>query len=197
MLTITGEIMKEGAYFSAMLEQMGVYAQGKTRAAARQALASTLLAHASDVGLADGLSIEVTDDGEATLYVTSPNTPRLIALLLRRQRDMRGMSLADATAAVGAKSRNGIAQYEQGRIDLSVSKFGELLGAVGPELVLAVIPRTARVIPRWDEEADDAEEIKRLLANPSRANVQALRTKHAKKRKTRAAGLPLASGSVR
>ena len=188
MLTITGEILKEGAYYSAMLEQLGAYAQGKTRAVARQALASTILAHASDVGLADGFSVEVTDDGEATLYVTSPDTPRLIALLLRRQRDQRGMSLAAAAAAVGTKSRNGIAQYEQGRIDLSVSKLSELLGAVGPELVLAVIPRTARVVPRWDEEADDAEEIKRLLENPSRANVQALRAKHAKtKRRPRAA----------
>lgn len=179
MLTITGEILKEGAYYSAMLEQLGAYAQGKTRAATRQALASAILAHASDIGLADGFTVEVTDDGETTLYVTSPDTLRLVALLLRRQRDLRGMSLADATAAVGAKSRNGIAQYEQGRIDLSVSKLGELLGALGPGLVLAVIPRTARVIPRWDEEADDAEEIKRLIENPSRANVQALRTKHA------------------
>lgn len=54
MLTITGEILKEGAYYAAMLEQLGAYAQGKTRAAARQALASTILAHASDVGLTDG-----------------------------------------------------------------------------------------------------------------------------------------------
>jgi transcriptional regulator with XRE-family HTH domain len=188
MLTITGEILREGAYYSAMLEQLGAYAQGKTRAAARQALVTTILAHASDVGLADGFSVEVTDDGEGTLYVTSPDTPRLIALLLRRQRDLRGMSLAAAAAAVGTKSRNGIAQYEQGRIDLSVSKLSELLGAVGPELILAVIPRTARVVPRWDEEADDAEEIKRLLENPSRATVQALRTKHARtKRRPRAA----------
>ena len=135
--------------------------------------------------------VEVASTGPDRHPLPEPDTARLVALLLRRQRDLRGMSLADATAAVGAKSRNGIAQYEQGRIDLSVSKLGELLGAVGPELVLAVIPRTARVIPRWDEEADDAEEIKRLLADPSRANVQALRTKHAKharnKRKTRAA----------
>jgi len=122
------------------------------------------------------------------LYVTSPDTPRLIALLLRRQRNQRGMSLAAAAAAVGTKSRNGIAQYEQGRIDLSVSKLSELLGTVGPELVLAVIPRTARVVPRWDEDADDAEEIKGLLENPSRADVQALRAKHAKtKRRSRAA----------
>lgn len=188
MLTITGEILKEGAHYSAMLEQLGAYAQGKTRSAARQALAATILAHASDAGLADGLSVEVTDDGEATLYVTSPDAPQLIALLLRRQRELHGMSLAAAAAAAGCKSRNGIAQYEQGRIDLSVSKLNELLGAIGPELVLAIIPRTARVVPRWDEEADDAEEIQRLIENPSRANVQALRTKHARtKRKPRAA----------
>lgn len=186
-MMIPGEIEKRGSLFAARLEPIGAYAQGKTREAACAALASTILEHAADYGPLEGLKVNVADDGDATLYITSNDPTRLIALLLRRQREFQDMSLADVTSAMGAKSRNGWAQYEQGRTDPSISKLQEMLAVVAPELTIAIIPRTASVIPRWNKADVDAE-IDKLLEDPSPANVAALRAKHAPaKRKTKVA----------
>jgi transcriptional regulator with XRE-family HTH domain len=177
-MMIHGEIEHSGSMYGAVLEPLAMYGQGKTREAACTMLATTILEHVADHGPLDGFEVEVTDDGEATIYVTSNDPARLTALLLRRLRELHELSLADVTKAMNARSRNGWAQYEHGRIDPSLGKLQEMLAVVAPELTLAIIPRTARVIPRWDEEADDLAELDRVLQDPSPANVAALRARH-------------------
>ena len=122
----------------------------------------------------------ITTDGEATLYLaaaTVDGSLELLTVLLRRQRELHQMSLAAAVAAMGVKSRNGFAQYESARSEPSLRKFIDLLAAVAPEFVLAVIPRSARVIPRWEEERVNADELDAMLGDPSEANAAALRSK--------------------
>jgi transcriptional regulator with XRE-family HTH domain len=62
----------------------------------------------------------------------------MISLLLRRQRQMSGLSLGDAAARLGVKSRNAYARYERGTSVPTVEKLEELLHAVAPgrEIVL-------------------------------------------------------------
>jgi transcriptional regulator with XRE-family HTH domain len=177
-MLIHGEIEGERSMYGAMLEPLAMYGQGKTRRAACTMLAAVIVQHMADLGPLDGFDVEVRDDGEATVYVTSNDPARFTALILRRLRDLHELSLADVTKAMNAKSRNGWAQYELGRIDPSLGKLQEMLAVVAPELVLAIVPRTARVIPRWDEEMDDAAELDRLIEDPSPANVAALRAKY-------------------
>jgi len=169
-----------GKVFGASVEALGAYVAGPTREATREAMAATILEQISEYGPVGKLRVSVTDDGEQTVYVTASEPLRLLALLLRRQRESAHMSLADVAEATGAKSRNGYAQYEQGRLEPSISKLAEMLAAVASDFALAIVPRTARVIPRWDDEADDAMEIARLIEDPSPANIQALRDKHAR-----------------
>jgi transcriptional regulator with XRE-family HTH domain len=187
-MILTGELRKDGAWYAALVDQLSIYSQGRTRAAARAALAATILDHAKDYAPLNGWKVEVTDDGEATLHITSNDPARLIALLLRRQRDFGGMSLADVSKASGAKSRNGWSQYETMRREPSISKLDEMLSVVAPGLVLAIIPRNAQVLPR-EEVTDYDAEIDRVIADPSAANIEALRTKYAARgRKVKAAG---------
>jgi len=178
-MVLPGEIREGGVRYAASLEWFGAYAFGNSRDAACAALASTIRERAEETGPLKGFEIEVTDDGEQTLYVTSNDPARLTAMLLRYLRSWCDLSLAEIAKAMNARSRNGWAQYERGRIDPSLSKLQEMLEVVAPELMLAIIPRSARVIPRWDEEADDAAELSALMADPSPANVAALRAKGA------------------
>ena len=62
----------------------------------------------------------------------------LVALLLRRQRQARGLSLAEVTRRLGLKSRNAYARYEQGKAVPTVEKLTELLRAVNPERELVL-----------------------------------------------------------
>ena len=189
-MMLPGQISKSGPYYATLLECLGAYGQGRTRKAACDALAAEVLEYAADTAPLAGFEVTVTDDGDVTCYVTSNDPVRLLSLLLRRQRELNDMSLADVATEMGAKSRNSWAQYEQGRVDPSMTKLGELLAVVAPELTLAVIPRSARVIPRWDDEADDEAEMDAVIATPTPDNIAALRAKLAKaapKRKARAA----------
>jgi transcriptional regulator with XRE-family HTH domain len=57
----------------------------------------------------------------------------LVALLLRRQREKRGISLAEAAKRLEQKSRNAYARYEQGQTVPTVEKLEKLLKAIAPD----------------------------------------------------------------
>jgi transcriptional regulator with XRE-family HTH domain len=123
--------------------------------------------------------VDIADDGESTLMVSSSDPARLVSLLIRHQRDSLAMSLAEVAAATGAKSRNGWAQYEQGVHEPSPSKLQRMLDAVDSGLVVAVIPRTARVLPREDQTG--MEELVRFIDDPSPETEAAMRAKLTKR----------------
>ena len=176
---LTGDIEREGSWWGASVEQLGAHAVATTRAGVKKALASTISEIAARYPALGGLTVEVADDGEHTLLVSSPEPARLTSLLIRCQRDDMAFSLAEVTKAIGAKSRNGWAQYERGLHEPSLGKLQSMLDAVASGLVVAVIPRTARVLPREDEEG--TEELQRFMEDPSPANIAALRAKLTKR----------------
>ena len=57
----------------------------------------------------------------------------MVRLLLRRQREKSGLSLADVANRLGAKSRNAYARYERGTSVPTIEKLDELLQAVSPD----------------------------------------------------------------
>ena len=57
----------------------------------------------------------------------------LLALLLRRQRERHGLTLAEAAERLGQRSKNAYARYEQGRSMPTVEKLEQLLKAIAPE----------------------------------------------------------------
>ena len=57
----------------------------------------------------------------------------LVALLLRRQREKRGITLAEAAERLHQKSRNAYARYEQGQATPTIDKLEELLAAIAPD----------------------------------------------------------------
>lgn len=68
---------------------------------------------------------------------TTMGIAALTALLLRCQRLRRGLTLAEATRRLGARSLNSYARYEQGRSVPSIERLNELLAATtGGEFVL-------------------------------------------------------------
>ena len=56
-----------------------------------------------------------------------------LALLLRRQRERQGLTLAEAAERLGQSSRNAYARYEQGKAMPTLEKLEQLLQAVAPD----------------------------------------------------------------
>jgi hypothetical protein len=72
-----------------------------------------------------------------TIEVGSSDTAALTALMLRRQREAHGFSLAEVSKRLGQTSRNAYARYERGTAVPTVDKLQRLLAAVtGRDFVL-------------------------------------------------------------
>ena len=73
-----------------------------------------------------------------TVWVTSGNPARLIALMLRRQREAGQLSLAQVAENLGSKSRNTYARYEQGKAVPAADQLGRLVRAARPSADVVV-----------------------------------------------------------
>ena len=71
--------------------------------------------------------------GGDVFEVGSTDVRGMVALLLRRQRERSGLTLAEAAERLGARSRNAYARYEQGVSVPTVEKLSQLIEAVSPE----------------------------------------------------------------
>ena len=69
------------------------------------------------------------------LFIDSNDTKKLIALILKRQRQKRSLRLEEVASQLKAKSINEYAQYEQGKHLPSIEKLEQLLKAIDPALM--------------------------------------------------------------
>lgn len=76
--------------------------------------------------------IKVNDYKKGVIGITTTDNSLMLALSLRRQREKSGLTIREAAERLGSKSPNAYAQYEKGRIRISLDKYESLLQAVNP-----------------------------------------------------------------
>ena len=124
-----GKIHEDGGFWLAEVPVLEAMTQGRTREEALDMTRDLLESLANR----PGFSVEVHPGAEGDFEVSSPDTRGLVGLLLRRQRERSGLSLAEAAERLGAKSRNAYARYERGTSAPTLEKLSELLRAVSPD----------------------------------------------------------------
>lgn len=137
-MMLVGKIFKSGRYWAAEASSIGVYTQGTTRADAEAMLADAVREVVNREGFTVSVSRLQSDD--VSIGASSPHL--LAAQVLKYQREVHKLSLADVALRLGAKSRNAYAAYEQGKTEPTLSKYLELLAVVAPEMALTVAPRS-------------------------------------------------------
>lgn len=130
-----GSVRKDGKFWLAEVPVFDAMTQGRSRREALEMIADWFVTMA---GRKD-FDVRVYPTGKAGFEIGSDDTRTMIGLLLQRQRQMSGLSLAQAAERLGARSRNAYARYEQGVSDPTVSKLDELLRAVAPDRDLVVL----------------------------------------------------------
>jgi predicted transcriptional regulator len=80
-----------------------------------------------------GFRATVYPTGGETFEIGGNRLGVLLALLLRRQRERQGLTLAEAAERLGQHSRNAYARYEQGRAMPTVEMVERLLKAIAPD----------------------------------------------------------------
>ncbi len=133
-----GKLRRDGKFWLAEVPVLDAMTQGRTRKEALDMIADWF------VTMADrkGFSVDIHPVGRDAFEACSSNARTMVSLLLQRQRQKSGLSLAQAAQRLGAKSRNAYARYEQGTSVPTVEKLDELLRAVAPgrDIVLQQSP---------------------------------------------------------
>jgi hypothetical protein len=139
-MRFAGRIYKDGKFWLAEVPILDAMTQGRTRPEAF-AMVADLLETLVD---RPGFTVEVHPGDDDHFEVSAPDMRPLISLLLRRQRERSGLSLAAAAARLGARSRNAFARYESGSSLPTIEKLDALLRAVSPDRDFVLHPSTVR-----------------------------------------------------
>ena len=124
-----GRIRKDGKFWLVEIPAFDAVTQGRTK---REALtmAEDLIETMADV---KGFRASAYSAGGETFEIGANRIGVLLALLLRRQRERRGLTLAQAAERLGQRSKNAYARYEQGKSMPTVEKLEQLLKAIAPD----------------------------------------------------------------
>ena len=127
-MRLHGRVYKDGKFWLAEVPLLDAMTQGHTRKEALAMVADLLetLANRPD------FSVHIHPGKHDAFEVSAADTRGLMSLILRRQRERSGLSLAEAAVRLGAKSRNAYARYERGTAVPTLDKLTALLQAVAP-----------------------------------------------------------------
>ena len=121
-----GRVTKVGRYWAIEVPILRVATQGRSRKEAFEMIADAI----EELVQREGFEARVFAGRGEYFEVGASDEGALTALLLRRERQRAGLTLAQVAARLGSTSPNAYARYEQGQAVPSVSKLSLLLGAV-------------------------------------------------------------------
>ena len=132
-MRLLGNVYEDGKFWLVEVPLLDAMTQGHTKREALE-MAKDLV---ESLANRPGFSAVVHPGSEGDFEVSSTDVRGMIGLVLRRQRERSGLSLAQAAQRLGVKSRNAYARYERGTSVPSVEKLGQLIKAVSEkDLVL-------------------------------------------------------------
>jgi len=129
-----GTLRRDGRWWLAEVPVFDAMTQGRTRKEALEMIGDWFLSIVDR----KGFSVQVHAASGEEFEIGSDDTRTMISLLLRRQRQKSGLTLAQAAERLDARSRNAYARYEQGVSVPTIEKLDELLHAIAPEREIVV-----------------------------------------------------------
>jgi hypothetical protein len=130
-----GKLSKEGKFWLVEVPVFAALTQGRSRKEALEMIADWFVTMIDRPGFA----LTIYEGKQGNFELSASDTKAMVGLLLQRQRQLHGLSLAAVAQRLGAKSRNAYARYEQGSSMPTVEKLDQLLQAVsgGRDFVLS------------------------------------------------------------
>ena len=134
-----GILRRDGNLWLAEVPVFDALTQGRSRKGALAMVADWFITMVDR----KGFTVEVEAVGRETFEVSAADARSMIGLMLQRQRQQSGLSLAQVAQRLGVKSRNAYARYEQGVSVPTIEKLDELLRAVAPGRDLVLLQSAA------------------------------------------------------
>ena len=123
-----GHLYKEGSYWLAEVPAFEAMTQARTHREALRMVADWFQTFVNK----RGFTATAHPVSESEFELEGSDLGVMIGLLLKRQRHRSGLTLAEVSDRLRARSRNAYARYEQGVCVPTVEKLDELLRAVSP-----------------------------------------------------------------
>ncbi|NGX26556.1 MAG: hypothetical protein K940chlam6_00481 [Chlamydiae bacterium] len=133
-----GKVWKDGKFWLVEVASLNLMTQGKSRKNALEMIrdaAIGLIECYFESEMKKGFDVILFDYKKDSFGITSNDNKLLLALSLRRQREKSGSTIREAARRLGSKSPNAYAQYEKGRIRISLDQYEKLMQAVNPNLI--------------------------------------------------------------
>ena len=128
-MRFSGKVYKVGSLWLAEVPIFEAMTQGRSRKEALEMIEDWFITMVDR----PGFRVQAILVGNGDLEIAASELEPMIGLLLRRQRQLSGLSLAEVAGRLGAKSRNAYARYERGDSLPTVTKLDELLHAISPD----------------------------------------------------------------
>lgn len=134
-MELIGKVWKEGKFWLVEVPVIDVCTQGRTRKEAlemiQDAISELLISYFPKEK--DKLKLEIIDYAKSVIGIKSSNNNLMLSFSLIRQREMTKSTVRDVAERLGSKSPNSYAQYERGKMGITVDQYERLLLAVNPK----------------------------------------------------------------
>lgn len=134
-MELEGKIWKSKKFWLVEVPALDAMTQGRSREEALEMikdLIKEMLINYFHEGINRNIEINIIDYKGKLIGVTTNNNSIILALSLRRQREKSGSTIREISERLGSKSPNAYAQYEKGRIRISLEHYERLLNAANP-----------------------------------------------------------------
>jgi predicted RNase H-like HicB family nuclease len=134
-MELEGRIWKDGKFWLVEVPILDAMTQGKSKKDALRmigdAVAGLIESYFEDKS-AKKLGIKAFLREDDVIGITANDTKILLSLSLIKQREKSNSTVREVSKRLGSKSPNAYAQYERGRLSITLEKYEELLLAVNP-----------------------------------------------------------------
>lgn len=125
------------------IPELEIHSQGKTQEEAYNMIldAFGLLIEEHTKGKVTKKNLAIIAKGNLTFDIVTEKIKEVSAFVIHRLRTFRDLSQEEVVSKMGKTSRNSLTAYEYAKSEAGLTKFQEILSALGYDLKMSFIPK--------------------------------------------------------
>ena len=135
-MELEGKVWKNGKFWLVEVPAIDVCTQGRTRKEAlmmiEDAIMELMFEYFQAVEIKD-IKLEILEREKNVFGIKFSNNNLMLSFSLIRQRELSKSTVREVAERLGSKSPNAYAQYERGKMRITLDQYERLLQAANPE----------------------------------------------------------------
>lgn len=134
MIVFEGNLERDGRWWAVQIPSLAIYTQGRTRKEAYFMVEDAL----RELLDRPKMSVKVIPLPHNRFHLIVDDEAKIIPYLLKNQRAHHNLTLKTMAKALGCRSVNNYAQYEQGKCQPTLGKMQQFLAAMNSRLAICL-----------------------------------------------------------